>query len=153
MHFTHQRNYLTLTQHSFLSYTSFAFAIFLLLPCHRSSTLLCYHANTSSVTKPLFISQSQRMTMPPPASASEPQSFRSASPSKSIRSLAQHLQHPGTGSRSLSPTKNRVHASPRKRDDGGGETAGGDGKDKDGKDKDKDKKKGLWNLFNAEYEI
>lgn len=93
------------------------------------------------------------MTMPPPASASEPQSFRSASPSKSIRSLAQHLQHPGTGSRSLSPTKNRVHASPRKRDDGGGEAAGGDGKDKDGKDKDKDKKKGLWNLFNAEYEI
>ncbi|THX88110.1 hypothetical protein D6D05_01891 [Aureobasidium pullulans] len=102
--------------------------------------------------QPLFISQSQRMTMPPPASASETQSFRSASPSKSIRSLAQHLQHPGTGSRSLSPTKNRVHASPRKRDDGGGETAGGDGKDKDGKDKDKDKK-GLWNLFNAEYEI
>ncbi|CAD0045369.1 unnamed protein product [Aureobasidium pullulans] len=35
-----------------------------------------------TLNKTLFISQSQRMTMPPPASASEPQSFRSASPSK-----------------------------------------------------------------------
>ena len=107
---------------------------------------LCYCAEKQS----LFISPSKRMNIPLPPTAPSTSLPRSLSPSKSIRSLAQHLQGPAP--RSVSPTKgspvkSRVDiASPRKKNDDTGQEDGMS-------DKTKKNKKGLWNLFNAEYEI
>lgn len=67
---------------------------------------------------------------------------RSASPSKSIRSLAKHLKEPGEAGR-----RGSVMSSSRGL--GGGAGIGREGN----KDGDKAGKKGLWNLFSAEYEI
>ncbi|KAI4724465.1 hypothetical protein E4T49_07808 [Aureobasidium sp. EXF-10728] len=98
-----------------------------------------------------FISPSNRIAIPPAPFTRPPTSQppRSLSPSKSIRSLAQHLQGPNL---SASPTK---VSSPVK---GRGEVAlnknsGEDGDVEEGGSGNKKGKKGLWNLFNAEYEI
>jgi hypothetical protein len=104
----------------------------------------------------MFISPSKRITIPPPPPAAPSTSQpRSLSPSKSIRSLAQHLQAPSV---SLSPTKGsplktRTEVSSlRKKIDDAEREEDVEGNDGVG-DRGKKNKKGLWNLFNAEYEI
>ena len=126
-----------------------------LLPFHHyvhrcPSRALCANILFLCQNQSLFISPSKRMNIPLPPTAPSTSLPRSLSPSKSIRSLAQHLQGPPP--RSVSPTrgspaKSRADiSSPRKKNDDVGQEDGMS-------DKSKKNKKGLWNLFNAEYEI
>lgn len=89
---------------------------------------------------------SSQMTMPPPPSSTHISTspLRSTSPSKSVRSLARHLQDPVGGS----PKKAKDGLGRKVR--GGGQGVGAEAGEPA---EEGDKKRGLWNLFNAEYEI